>query len=95
MLFLHQPKVIRKKIRKIHRRKINKLCKDHEKYDMFITLYCHGDEMNQRKFSSLKMFNIMHGNVVAKFQHHNFHEKEIVDPQTIRELKHYNCREPP
>ena len=59
---------------------------------MFITPYCHGDEMNQRKFSSLKMH---HGNVVAKFQHHNFHEKEVVDLQTIRELKHYNCREPP
>ena len=59
MLFLYQPKVIRKKIRKIHRRKINKLCKDHKKSDMFITPYCRGDEMNQRKFSSLEMFNIM------------------------------------
>ena len=48
---------------------------------MLITPYYHGDKMNLPKFSSLKMFNIM---VMwwAKFQHHNFHEKEIVDLQT-------------
>ena len=45
--------------RKFHRNKINKLCKDDKKYDIFISSYCHGDETNQRKFSFFKIFNIM------------------------------------
>ena len=37
--------------RKFHRSKINKLCKDDKNYDIFTSPYCHGDEMNERKFS--------------------------------------------